>query len=182
MTPDRIAPRRIAGHRIALVVAVSENGVIGKDGDLPWRLPDELKFFKRLTVGHTLIMGRRTFESIGRPLPRRRNLVLSRDPSYRAEGIEVFPDLDAAFATCAPQDEAESPDLFVVGGATVYEQSLPLAGHLFLTRVHTKIDGDTRFPDVDWSLWNRVSSEPHPADTKHAHSFTMEHYVRRLDA
>ena len=161
---------------LALVVAVAENGVIGRDGDLPWRLPDELKYFKRLTVGHTLIMGRRTFESIGRPLPRRRTLVLSRDPSYEAHGVEVFAGLDDAAAAAAESK------IFVVGGSSVYAAALPRADHLFWTRVHAEVDGDTRFPDVDWSAWSQVASETHEVDPRHPYAFTMQHHVRRVPA
>ncbi|MCG8460024.1 MAG: dihydrofolate reductase, partial [Holophagales bacterium] len=108
--------------RIGLVVAASENGVIGRRGQLPWRLPDELRHFKCLTVGHVLVTGRKTFESIGRPLPRRRSLVLTRRPGYRAEGIEVAPDLDTALALAADAEQ-----IFVVGGASVYAEALPRA-------------------------------------------------------
>lgn len=164
---------------LGLVVAVAENGVIGRDGDLPWRLPDELKYFKRLTVGHTLIMGRRTFESIGRPLPRRRTLVLTRDPDWQAEGVESFADLPAAVDAATDDAAADDHRIFVVGGSSVYAAALPRTDHLFWTRIHAEVDGDTRFPAVDWDAWRLVGSERHGADERHAFAFTMEHYARK---
>ncbi len=166
---------------VALVVAVATNGVIGKDGDLPWRLPDELKYFKRLTVGHTLIMGRKTFESIGRPLPRRRTLILSRDPGFRAQGVEVVKSLEQALelaASAPPTAPKPQPSLFVVGGASVYAAALPMAGHLFMTRVHTDMQGDVYFPEISWKNWQLQASERHEIDDRHEHAFTMEHYRR----
>ena len=162
---------------LALVVAVAENGVIGKDGGLPWHLPDELRYFKRLTVGHTLIMGRRTFESIGRPLPRRRTIVLTRDPDFRAEGVDVASGLDRALALCEPGPDG-GPSIFAVGGSSVYREALPRAGHLFLTRVHASVDGDVHFPQVDWRRWRCRRAERHEQDARHAHAFTMECWER----
>ena len=165
---------------VALVVAMAENGVIGRDGALPWRLPDELKYFKRLTVGHTLIMGRKTYLSIGRPLPRRRTLVLSRSADFAADGIDVVPSLVAAFSAAgAAQHAPHGPTIFAVGGSSVYAEALPYAGHLFLTRVHAQVAGDVCFPPVDWQNWALQGSEHHDADDRHAHAFTMEHYARR---
>ncbi len=172
---------RASSSSIALVVAAASNGVIGRDGDLPWRLPDELKYFKRLTVGHTLIMGRKTFESIGRPLPRRRTIVLTRNPSFRAQGVDTAESLEEALSMAAesePSRPIDQPHLFVVGGASVYADALPLASHLFLTRVHTTISGDVYFPEVTWRDWSLESSERHEADERHEHAFTMEHYRR----
>ncbi len=127
---------------IALVVAHSRNRVIGRDGGLPWRLPGDMRHFRELTTGHTVLMGRRTFESIPdsfRPLPDRRNLVLSSDPAYRAEGAEVFADLPSALEACGR-------DCFVIGGAQTYEESLPLAGRLHATEIDAEIEGDVYFP------------------------------------
>lgn len=172
---------RIPASSIALVVAVASNGVIGRDGDLPWRLPDELKYFKRLTVGHTLIMGRKTFDSIGRPLPRRRTIVLTRNPDFKAEGIDTARNLDEALemaTEAGPSPPIDQPHLFIVGGASVYADALPLAGHLFLTRVHTTLPGDVFFPEVSWQDWALQGSERHEADERHEHAFTMEHYRR----
>ncbi|MBK5910204.1 hypothetical protein CCR85_01690 [Rhodothalassium salexigens] len=150
--PDR--PRRLS-----LVVAVADNGVIGRDGDLPWSIPSELQWFKRQTLGKPMIMGRRTFRSIGRPLPGRRNIVLTRQRDWRAEGVEVAPDLDAALALVAGADEAA-----VIGGAGVFADALPLADRLIWTAVHAAPEGDTAMPAVDWSAWAEVHREAHPAD------------------
>ncbi len=135
---------------IALVVAHSRNRVIGRDGGLPWRLPGDMRHFRELTTGHTVLMGRRTFESIPdsfRPLPDRRNLVLSSNPGYRAEGAEVFADLSSALEAC-------DRDCFVIGGARTYEESLPLAGRLHATEIDADIEGDVYFPAIgtDWRL------------------------------
>lgn len=158
---------------VALVAAVAENGVIGRDGGLPWRLPDDLRWFKRLTKGHVLVMGRRTFESLDRPLADRRLIVLTRGAGFHADGVEVVRSLDAALQL-APDE-----DVFVVGGAEVYRAALPRADRLFLTRVHATVDGDTFFPDVDWSAWTLVEEQFHPADARHAHAFTLRQYERR---
>ncbi len=154
--------------KISLIVAMSENGVIGRGGDLPWHLSADLKRFKKLTLGHVVIMGRKTFESIGRPLPRRRSLVLSRDPAYRAAGAEVAASLEQALAMAAAED-----DVFVIGGAAVFAEALPLADRLYLTLVHAEVDGDVTFPAVDTDSWRLISTERHEADAKHAYAFSF---------
>jgi dihydrofolate reductase len=135
---------------ISLVVAHSRNRVIGRDGGLPWRLPGDMRHFRELTTGHTVLMGRRTYASLPdsfRPLPGRRNLVLSRDPAYRAEGAEVFGDLATALAACGGE-------CFVIGGAQTYEESLPLAARLHATEIDAEIEGDVFFPAIGsgWQL------------------------------
>ncbi len=160
--------------RLSLIAAIAANGVIGRGNDLPWRLPDDLKRFKRLTVGHTVLMGRRTFESIGRPLPRRRSLVLSRNPGFRPEGVEVFADLDAALRACAGNDE-----VFVIGGRGVYEAAMHRADRLCLTDVEAEVEGDVHFPEIDRSRWNLVSEEHHAADDRHELAFTFRTFERR---
>ncbi|MEM1178863.1 MAG: dihydrofolate reductase [Acidobacteriota bacterium] len=162
------------GPSVSLVAAVASNGVIGRDGDLPWRLPKDLRHFKRLTVGHTVLMGRRTWDSIGRPLPKRRSIVLSRDPSFVAPGADVAGDFESALALA----HGDGP-LFVIGGHSLYAAALPTATCLELTRVHAEIDGDVTFPAVDWGRWRLEWSEEHPADDRHAHRFTFERHVRR---
>lgn len=163
---------------LALVAALDESGVIGADGELPWRLPDDQRHFKALTLGHCIVMGRRTFESIGRPLPGRTNLVLTRQPGFAAEGAIALPDLEAAIAETARRGESL---LFVVGGAAVYAEALPRASALFLTRVRARVRGDVVFPQVDFSQFTRVSAVPHPADARHAFAFTLEEW-RRIPA
>jgi len=156
---------------IALIAARSANGVIGRGGGLPWRLPDDLRRFKALTMGHTLVMGRRTWDSIGRPLPGRRTIVLSRNHSLTLAGVTVVHDLAAAYA-------AATGDVFVVGGAAVYAGALRGATRLYLTEVHADVEGDARFPPVDLSTWRLEREEHHPADATHAHAFTFRDYVR----
>ena len=162
---------------LSLIAAVASNGVIGRDGGLPWHLPADLKHFKRLTTGHTVLMGRRTWQSIleaiGRPLPQRRSIVLSRDPTYEAAGAETANDLDSALALTEHGEK-----IFIIGGHSLYASSLPRASTLELTRVHTDFDGDVTFPEVDWHDWRLEWSEDHPADERHAHAFTFERYVR----
>ena len=158
---------------IHLMVALDPNHVIGRDNDLPWRLPKDLQHFKRVTDGHPMIMGRRTFESIGRALPGRRNLVLTRQPDWHAEGVEVFPDLAGALAS------VPYGPVFVIGGAGLFAEALPQADVLHLTRVHECHPGDTFFPAIDPADWEVVWSEHHEADERHACAFTFERLERR---
>lgn len=167
---------------IALIVAAAENGVIGKDNKLPWHLPDDLKRFKELTKGHVIIMGRKTYESIGKPLPDRRNIVLS-STMKPAEGIEISSDLDALLSTLEtslPEDE----EVFIIGGSDLFNQWLEdrfvpiVAARVYLTRVHADIEGDAVFPDLDGDQWVEVEQIEHPADDSHAHAFTFLTYDR----
>ncbi len=153
--------------RLSIIAAVAENGVIGRDNALPWHLPDDLKWFKNLTTGHTIIMGRKTFESIGKPLPNRRTIVLTSQPDLVA-GVPAAPDLPSALELA--RDERE---VFVIGGAAVYRAALPLAHRLYLTRVHSSVAGDVMFPELDRDKWRQVSMEKHPADERHEFPFTM---------
>lgn len=153
---------------LSLIVAVARNGVIGRDGTLPWRLPEDLRHFRRTTLGRPVLMGRRTFESIGRPLDRRRNVVLSRDPAFAPAGVEVDRSLEAALARTADAEET-----VVIGGASLYAESLPRARRLYLTRVHADVPGDVRFPDFDLSAWREVERRDFPADARHAHAFSI---------
>jgi dihydrofolate reductase len=159
--------------QLSIIVAVSENGVIGRDGALPWHLGDDLRRFKRLTMGHTLIMGRRTWESIGRPLPGRRIVVVTRQPDYRAEGVDIAAGVDDALRIA---QQAGDNEVIIVGGAEIYAQMLPRATRLYLTRVHADVAGDTRFPDVDWNEWRLVTSEHHDADAKNDFAYNFEVY------
>ncbi|MBW2315974.1 MAG: dihydrofolate reductase [Deltaproteobacteria bacterium] len=157
---------------LTLVVACAENRVIGRDGGLPWRLPDDLRRFRRLTTGHAILMGRRTWESIGRPLPRRRNLVVTR-AEINVPNVETHESLASALAATAVD-----PEPFVIGGEALYAAALPDANRIQLTRVHAEIEGDAFFPDVDWREWKLVADEPHAADERHAHAFTFETWER----
>lgn len=141
--------------KISLIVAMTPEGVIGRDNDLPWRIPADLKHFKAMTMGKSMIMGRRNFESIGRPLPGRTSIILTRDPDYRAEGCRVVHSVDDAISA------AEGPEIMVIGGAEIYRLFLPLASTIYLTRVHADVPGDVHFPTVDWSQWRLVAKSQH---------------------
>lgn len=142
--------------KIILIAAVAKNRAIGLNNQLLWRLPEDLKRFKALTLGHPILMGRKTFESLGRPLPGRRNLVVSRHPEWRAEGAEVFSSLDAAIAACVGLDK-----VYVIGGAEVYRQALPLADAMELTEVDDAPVGDVFFPEFTSQEWQETSRESH---------------------
>jgi dihydrofolate reductase len=157
---------------VSLVVAVSENRVIGKAGKLPWRLPKDLQHFKKLTLDHTVIMGRKTFEEIQRPLTNRRNVVISRNPGFHPHGVTVVPSLAEALALGATEDE-----VFVVGGGEIYRLALPRADRLHLTVVHAVVEGDTFFPPLD-AAWALDEEERHEPDEKHAFAFTFRTYSR----
>ncbi|MCH9680747.1 MAG: dihydrofolate reductase [Deltaproteobacteria bacterium] len=162
--------------RLSLIVAVAQNGVIGRDGDLPWRLPADLRFFKRTTLGHHLIMGRKTWESIGRPLPGRSTVVLTRDRDAVIAGVAVAHDLRAGLAVAEDAGDAEA---FVAGGAAVYAAALPHADRLYLTEVAAVVDGDVRFPSWDEAAWSEVAREEHAADERHPHAFVIRTLDRR---
>jgi dihydrofolate reductase len=155
--------------RVSLVVAVAENGVIGRAGALPWRLPDDSRRFRLLTTGHHVIMGRLTYESIGRPLPDRVNVVLTRDASIADGAIRVVRDLAGALALARAAGETEA---FVIGGTSVYAAALPLADAVHLTRVHAAVEGDASFPALSPDDWIETRREHHPSDARHAHAFT----------
>lgn len=159
--------------RLSLIVAVAENGVIGRQGALPWRLSDDLRRFKNVTMGHALVMGRKTYESIGRPLPGRTSIVVSRTPGYVAEGCVVATSLEAA-CQAVPQ----SQELFVIGGRELYATALPLVERMFWTHVHATVEGDTLFPPIDWKQWKLAHEEPHAADSKNEFPFSFRLYQR----
>lgn len=160
---------------LSCIVAVAENGVIGRGNGLPWRLPADLQRFKELTTGHTLIMGRKTFESIGRPLPDRTSIVLTRDRAYERPGAVVVHSLEEALERCRGEQE-----VFAIGGAAVFREALPRAQRLYLTRVHADVAGDVRFPDESLEGWERVAQTPLPADERNEYATTYEVYVRRV--
>lgn len=150
-------------HPIALVVAVADNGVIGRDGGLPWRLPGDLKYFKRVTMGKPLVMGRKTWESLPKkPLPGRPNLVVTRQNGYEAEGAEVFADLWSALEQAdrhVAGADVEDPEISVIGGADIFRACLPFADRLYLTEVHAEPDGDVLFPEFDREDWREISRD-----------------------
>jgi dihydrofolate reductase len=158
---------------ISLIVAVAENGVIGKKGTvLPWRLPADLAHFKELTMGHTIIMGRKTYDTIGRPLPGRQNIVISRDPNYHVDGCETAISVEAALS------KASSEEVFIIGGGEIFKQTLPLASKLYITRVDSSPEGDVTFT-YDETEWEEVSSESHPADDKNEFSYSFVDLARK---
>ncbi|ATY80129.1 type 3 dihydrofolate reductase [Aeromonas veronii] len=162
--------------KISMIAALAKKQVIGKNNLMPWHMPADLAHFKRVTLGKPVLMGRKTFESIGRPLPGRRNLVISRNPDYQAEGIEVVGSVEAALALLAGSSVEE---LMVIGGGHLYAEMLPSADCLYLTRIDLAVEGDTRFPAFDDGQWQRVDCESHPADEKNPHPYSFETWQRR---
>ena len=158
---------------LSIIVAMSENRVIGRDNRLPWHLPADLKRFKQLTTGHTVIMGRKTHESIGKPLPQRRNIIVTRNATYRAEGAETASSLDSAIAL-AKHDE----EIFIIGGAEIFREALRGADRLHLTLIHASIEGDVFFPEVDWNEWMLVEDERREPDASNPLPFSFRRYER----
>jgi dihydrofolate reductase len=159
---------------ISIIVAMAKNRVIGAKGAIPWHLPEELKRFKRLTLGHHLVMGRRTWESIGRPLPGRTSVIVTRQRGYSAPGAKVVHSLDEAIAACGADGE-----IFVIGGGELYAQALPRAARLYLTTVEADVAGDTLMPDFEPGDWREVAAESFPADDRHRYAFRCVTYERR---
>lgn len=161
---------------ISIIAALAENRVIGINNTLPWRLPNDLKHFRRLTTGHAIIMGRKNYESIGKPLPERTNIIITRNRDYRADGCLIAHSLDEAMALAK-----NDPEIFVIGGAEIYRTALARSDRLYLTRVHATIAGDTYFPEFDETEWQEISRERHAADERHAfdYSFVVFERIRR---
>ena len=158
---------------VSLIAAAAENGVIGNKGMLPWHLPDDLKHFKDLTKGHAVIMGRKTFESIGRPLPDRQNIVITRNKDFRVDGAEIVSSFEESLK------KAKGEEVFVIGGGEIYRESMAKADKIYLTRVFAPVDGDAFFPEIDPKVWNEVSMEEHKKDEKHAYPFAFTVLERR---
>ena len=155
--------------RLSLILAKSRNHVIGDKGHIPWRLPNDMKFFRRTTMGKPIIMGRKTFDSIGKPLGGRQNIVISGDASYTApEGVVVVSDLDSALWAAANVDE-----VMIIGGAQIYRLALPMADRIYLTEIDAHIDGDTKFEFDLGEAFEETSREDHPADDKHAYPYAF---------
>jgi len=168
---------------IAIYVAIAENGVIGREGGLPWRLSTDLKRFKADTMGKPIIMGRKTYEGIGRPLPGRLNIVVTRDKGWRAEGVEVAHSLDEAITLAKVRGRCMvgAEEACVVGGGEIYAQALPLADRLHVTHVLAQVDGDAHFPPIDPEIWRVVRSQDFPAGEKDSHATRYTVYERRRD-
>lgn len=162
--------------RVSLIVAAAENNVIGSNNALPWDLPDDLQYFRKVTMGHPVIMGRKTFASIGRPLPKRLNIVISRTLKSIA-GCEVLPSLESAVELAR---KSKATDAFIIGGRDIFAAALEggLVDTLYLTRVHALIAGDVSLPDIDWKQWKCISTHKHAADDRHAYAFSFEVYER----
>ena len=153
---------------LAMVVAIGDDGAIGKDGKVPWRIPEDLKHFKNVTMGHAIVMGRKTWDEVGKPLPGRRNIVISRQPGLALEGAEVFTTLETAIAAARTTD----PEPHIIGGSTIYAAAMPLATRIHLTEVHRVVDADTFFPPFDRSVWREV--ERRVAETEGVEFVTLE--------
>ncbi|MCL4872088.1 MAG: dihydrofolate reductase [Anaerolineae bacterium] len=181
MEPPTISSSSIPVSRhlsplITFMVAVAANGVIGRDNQLPWRLPGDLQRLKRLTMGKAIIMGRKTHESIGRPLPGRLNIILTRQMDYRAEGCVVVHTVDEAIA--AALQYAPSQEIIIFGGADIYRLFLPQVSRLYLTVLADPFPGDTYFPSLEWSEWHCISQEYFPADEQNPHAYTFTVWER----
>jgi dihydrofolate reductase len=165
--------------QLAIIVAAAENGVIGKNNALPWRIPADMRYFKQTTMGKPIVMGRKTFESIGKPLPGRTNIVITRNSAFVAEGIKVVSSLDEALKLAediAVADGAE--ELVVIGGAEIYRSAMPRADRLYLTEVHASVEGDALLPEIDWAHWREVGRERHQAESPGEHDFSFVRYER----
>jgi dihydrofolate reductase len=156
--------------KLSLIVAVAENGVIGHNNQLIWHLPNDLKQFKRLTTGHCIIMGRKTFESIGKPLPNRTSIIISRNPDFQIEGCITVNTLENALKKA---QELENEESFIIGGAEIYRLALPLTDKIYLTEVHHAFEGDTFFPAIDKTIWKETKREDFEIDEKHFYKYSF---------
>jgi len=160
---------------ISLIVAASTNNAIGKNNQLLWHLPKDLKFFKNTTWAMVVIMGRKTFESVNKPLPGRLNIVVTTNTAWKAEGVKVATNLAEAIALAKGESFKE---IFIIGGGEIYKQAMPLADKIYLTRVHVELDGDTFFPVIDEREWELISKEDFEKDDKHAYDFSFQTWVK----
>lgn len=158
---------------ISIIAAVAENGVIGSGNRMPWHISEDLRRFKAVTLGHPVVMGRRTFGSLGRPLPGRTNVVITRNPAYKPEGCTVVGSLEDALSLFDPAEE-----VFVIGGGEIYRQAMDVADRLYITRVHAGFDGDTHFPPIDPDKWRITWREGHERGEKFPHPFEFINYQR----
>ena len=165
--------------RVSLIWAMADNGVIGLDNGLPWRLPVDMKHFMTTTLGKPVVMGRKTLESMKSPLPGRTNIVLTRDPNWQRDGVLVVRDMPAAMALAEQQDLIDGVDeVMVIGGAEIYALALPMAERLYVTRVHAQPAGDVYFPPIDLGAWRLLSQQQHAADERHSAACSIEVYER----
>ena len=165
--------------KLSVIVAVAENGVVGKNNALPWYIPADLQYFKRTTLGKPIVMGRKTFESIGRPLPGRTNIVISSNPAYSAQGVSIVSSLPDALELAGQVALIDGTDeLMVIGGATIYEAAVPLADRLYVTEIHAEVAGDAYLPPLDWDNWVECSRERHAATEPNIYDFSFVVYER----
>ncbi len=160
--------------KVTLIAAMARDRVIGRQGQVPWHLPEDLKRFRRRTIGHAVIMGRKTFESIGKPLPKRRSIVITRQPDYLHPNVQVACSLEAALALAGHKED----EIFIAGGEQIYQLALPGADRLDLTIVDARIAGDAHFPPFNSRQWRLISEEHHEADERHAHAYCFRVYER----
>ena len=161
---------------VSAIVAVAQNNVIGKDNDIPWYLPADLKYFKRTTLHHHIIMGRKSFQSIGRPLPKRTNIVVTRDPFFIASNLVVTNAIEEALEFAHDSGEEE---VFIIGGGQIYKQTQQYWDKVYLTQVHLEVEGDVFFPELDAKEWQLVSSEAHEPDEKNEYAYTFNVFERQ---
>ena len=166
--------------KIVLIAAFAQNRVVGINNTLPWHLPEDLKYFKRTTSGKAIIMGRKTYDSIGRPLPNRTNIVISRNSDFQAEGVRVVASLEAAIELAKEVNFINDvQEVMIIGGASIYEAALPIADRLYLTHVHAEIEGDAYFPEVNFKQWLEVSREDYQASDKNPYDYSFVVYDKK---
>ena len=158
----------------SIIVAAAENNAIGKNNGLLWQMPEDLKFFKKTTTGHTVIMGRKTYESVGKPLPKRRNIIITRQKDYNVDGAEVVHSLDEALALCDPKEEN-----FIIGGAEIYSQAMDKVDRIYFTLIYGEFEADTFFPPILQDFWQLVSESFHNADDKNPYDYNFMVYEKR---
>lgn len=164
---------------LAIIVAVAENGVIGNNNSLPWKLPEDLQNFKRITMGKPVVMGRKTYESIGKPLPGRTNIVITRNVSFHAEGVQVVHSIDDALAMASEiAAHAGVGEVMVMGGADIYAATIPRADRLYITEVHASVEGDAVLPTIDWTCWREVCREQRVAQSPNPYDYSFVCYER----
>lgn len=160
---------------LTIICAIGENNSLGKDNQLLWHLPDDFKHFKALTMGHSIIMGRKTFDSLPKALPNRKNIVITRQKDYSRESCDIVFSLEEAMALAQQNDS----NPFVIGGAEIYKLAMPYVQKLEITRVHATFDADAFFPEIDSNIWKLIHSQYHPKDEKHIFDFTFETYIKK---
>ena len=166
--------------KVALIAAFAQNLVVGVNNALPWHLPEDLKYFKRTTSGKAIVMGRKTYESIGRPLPNRTNIVVSRNPDFSADGVVVVDSLEAAIKHAEAVNTINGVDeVMIIGGAAIYEAALPLADRLYLTHVHASVEGDAHFPSVDLSQWLEMTRDDFQKDESNPYDYSFVVYDKK---